>query len=319
MTRRIVITGGFGYIGGRAAQHLAALGEYEIVLATRGAAEPPTWLPQAMVVKVDWDSASQLESLCNGADAVLHLAGMNEIDCAADPVGALVTNAVATARLVGAAKKACVRRFVYLSTAHIYGAPLAGVITEMTVPRPAHPYASSHRAAEDCVLMLHDSGHIEGIVLRLSNGFGTPAHPTVNRWTLLVNDLCRQAVTQRRMVLRSHGLQQRDFITLTDTSRALGHCLSLPVSSIGDGLFNVGGGCSLRVRDIVREITERCDVILGFCPEVAYAPMLEETAPAALDYRIDKFLATGFRLSGSRSAEIDATLKFCDQHFSLNS
>jgi hypothetical protein len=73
------------------------------------------------------------------------------------------------------------------------------------------------------------------------------------------------------------------------------------------------------VRDIVREITERCDVILGFCPEVAYAPMLEETAPAALDYRIDKFLATGFRLSGSRSAEIDATLKFCDQHFSLNS
>ena len=49
--------------------------------------------------------------------------------------------------------------------------------------------------AEDFVLAARDRGLIGGFVLRLSNGIGAPAHPGVDRWTLVVNDLGRQVLT----------------------------------------------------------------------------------------------------------------------------
>jgi UDP-glucose 4-epimerase len=315
MTRRVLITGGFGYIGGRVAQYLATRGDIEILLGTRGRAEAPAWLPEARPVHMDWESGGSLANALAGVQAVLHLAAMNENECAADPVAALMANGVATARLLEAAKTAGVLRFIHLSTAHVYAAPLAGHITEKTLPRPRHPYAISHRAAEDCVLAAHDAGSLAGIVLRLSNGFGAPAHPDVNRWTLLVNDLCRQAAERRRLVLRSAGLQMRDFITLHDVSRALSHCLDLVPDAVGDGLFNVGGESPLRVIDLVCEIAGRCEAVLGFAPEIDCPEPIPGETTLTLDYRMDKFKATGFVLAGDRQAEIDATLRLCRDTF----
>ncbi len=51
--------------------------------------------------------------------------------------------------------------------------------------------------AEDYVLAAHGNGLLGGIVLRLSNALGAPADPGVNAWTLIANDLCRQAAQQR--------------------------------------------------------------------------------------------------------------------------
>lgn len=311
MKRRILVTGGFGYVGGRVAQALAASPERHVVLGSRSPRPPPVWLPGAEVCPMDWDSPGSLAAACDGVQAVLHLAAMNEIDAAKDPAGALAVNGVNTVRLLEAAKAQRVARFLFLSTAHVYGAPLAGRIAESTPARPRHPYASSHRAGEDVVLAARDDRRIGGIVVRLSNGFGAPAHADVDRWTLLVNDLCRQAARQHKLVLRSAGLQRRDFVTLYDTARALLHLLELPDAQLGDGVFNLGGCRALKVIEMAELVQHRCAAVLGHRPEI------EKPLPAAgetsleLDYRIDKLVATGFSLSGDFAAEIDATLKLC--------
>src|SRR3546814_17036700 len=93
---------------------------------------------------------------------------MNAQNCAANPVEALEFNGVATARLVQAAARVGIRRFIYLSTAHVYCAPLTGTITEDTCPRNLHPYATSHLAGENAVLSAVQAGEISGMVLRLS-------------------------------------------------------------------------------------------------------------------------------------------------------
>jgi UDP-glucose 4-epimerase len=111
-----------------------------------------------------------------------------------------------------------------MSTTHVYG-PQVGRLEETTLPAPRHPYATSHRAAEDAVLAA--SGNFTAMVLRLSNGFGAPTHAQANCWTLLVNDLCRQAVTDCTLRLRSAGLQHRDFIPLADVTRIVDHMLHL--------------------------------------------------------------------------------------------
>jgi UDP-glucose 4-epimerase len=157
--------------------------------------------------------------------------------------------------------------------------------------------------------------HMDSIVLRLSNGFGVPAHPKVNSWRLLMNDLCRQAVTLRRMTLHSTGLQFRDFITLHDVSWVTAHMIDLPKKDIGDGLFNVGSGKSSRVIDMVELIQARCVEVMGFLPEIIRQQPVDNEKISSFDYRIDKLLSTGFKLSGNPVLEIDETLRMCNQSF----
>lgn len=315
MKRRILVTGGMGLVGGRVAQTLAGQGG-SVILGSRRAQTTPSWLPTADVIEMDWMSTDSLIAACAGVDAIVHLAAMNDAECLRDPVAALEVNGVNTARLIEAAKVTGVARFIYFSTAHIYGSPLAGQIDEDTLPRCRHPYASSHRAAEDVVLAAGDK--LSSIVLRLSNGFGRPTHADVNSWMLLVNDLCLQAVTKGSMTLRSSGMQRRDFVTLHDVGVAVSHMLNLPDAKIGNGIFNIGGGHSMRVIDMAELIQSRCSALLGFKPEIIRpAPHANEENPE-LDYKIGKLLASGFVLSGSAEAEIDGVLMMCNTTWGLS-
>jgi UDP-glucose 4-epimerase len=319
MTGRVLITGGLGYLGGRIAQVLADNG-YRVILGSRQThTAAPTWLPRAEIARLDLSSSSSLVPVCTGVDAIVHLAALNEIDSAARPGEAIQVNTVGTLNLLQAAEQAGVKRFIFFSTAHIYGSPLAGVITERTLPRPTHPYAITHRATEDFVIAAHDRKTLTGIVVRLSNGFGAPAHAHVNRWTLLVNDLCRQAVTERSLTLKSSGLQRRDFIPLSDITRAVDHLLKLPASQCGDGIFNLGGEMSLRIIDVAERVAGRCALVLGFSPPVIRPELAPSDVSVDLDYRIDKLKSTGFRLISNIDQEIDTTLAFCMREFRTKS
>jgi len=313
MNKRVLITGGFGYLGGRIAVELASNPEWIVRLGSRKVQAAPSWLPQAETVVMDVLEPSSLSAAMADVHAVVHLAAMNENECVADPAKAVLINTLGALNALQAAIAAGVQQFIYFSTAHVYGAPLVGDITEQTLPKPIHPYAITHHAAEDFVLAAHDQKKITGIVVRLSNGFGAPTHPDVDRWTLLVNDLCRQAVQSRKLVLRSSGLQQRDFITLTDVGRAVRHLLGLSRSDCGDGLFNLGGDNSLSVWDMVLKISQRCQLTLGFLPSIERPEPRNDEQVDSLTYHSDKLLKTGFILQGNLDEEIDRTLLVCAQ------
>ena len=112
---RILITGGFGFVGGRLAVHLAQAG-YQIVLGSRNASSPPVWLPQAEVVQIVWEDDRTLVRCCDGVDGVIQAAGMNAQDCENDPLQALVVNGEQTSNLVKASVKQNVKQFIYFST-----------------------------------------------------------------------------------------------------------------------------------------------------------------------------------------------------------
>ncbi|MFZ2541494.1 MAG: NAD-dependent epimerase/dehydratase [Gallionella sp.] len=314
---RILITGGFGFIGGRLGQHLQQAG-HQIVLGSRNASSPPDWLTQTEVVKTDWNESRALEQICNGVDVVIHAAGMNIQDCAADPVAALEFNGLATARLVAAASRAGVKRFLYLSTAHVYANPLIGTITEDTCPRNMHPYAASHLAGENVVLSAGQRGQIEGIVLRLSNVIGAPAHKDVNCWMLLVNDLCRQAVQSGQMLLRSRGLQSRDFISIAEICRVIDYFSSHDFDSADQGVFNVGSGVSQSVLEMAKLIQQRCKLVLGFEPELLRPEKGADDKHEMLEFRPSRLAKMGVNIVLDNNLEIDKLLAFCQASYSQN-
>ena len=307
---RILITGGLGFVGGRLAVHLQQAG-HQIVLGSRKAINPIAWLPQAEVAQIEWDDAVALERSCNGVDVVIQAAGMNAQDCAADPVAALSFNGVATARLVAAASRAGVQRFIYLSTAHVYASPLVGTITEETCPRNLHPYATSHLAGENAVLGACQREHIQGIVLRLSNAFGAPMHEDVNCWMLLVNDLCRQAVLSRRMVLQSNGMQRRDFIPMEDVCRIIESLSSHAFDGLLPCVFNVGAGMSQSVLEMAQLVAERCNQVLGFLPELCRPETGSEERHELVFYKADALKRLGLTAANKTNNEIDDLLIFC--------
>jgi len=314
ITEMVLITGGFGYLGGRLAQYLDLNGYNEIFLGSRTEKKSPAWLSNAKVVRTQWDSSANLEKICAGVDVIVHMAGMNAQDCADNPVAAIDFNGVCTSRLLNAAVMQGVKRFVYLSTAHVYNAPLSGEITENSCPANLHPYATSHRAGEDVVREAAEKGEIEGVVIRLSNAFGTPAHKEANCWNLLMNNLCYQSVASRKMVLQSTGVQRRNFITIANVCRAISHLMELPRDKLENGVFNVGDK-TMRVIDMAEMVQSRCVEVLGYAPEIVHLDHLQDEESVELDYRIDKLLSSGFSLSPSFSHEIDATLKMCREEF----
>jgi UDP-glucose 4-epimerase len=267
-------------------------------------------------VQIVWEDARALEHCCDGVDGVIQAAGMNAQECSADPVAALAFNGVAIARLVAASGRAGLKKFIYLSTSHIYASPLVGTITEGTCPRNLHPYATSHIAGEHAVLSASQRGQIDGIVLRLSNGFGTPMHKDANCWMLLVNDLCKQAVQTGRLVLQTSGLQQRNFIGLTKVCRVAEHFLVGHSESKPTGVFNVGAGMSQSVLEMAQLIQQRCIHVLGFKPVLQCVQEGVNEQHPTLTYQSDNLAALGINSNGlDNTAEIDSLLRFCQTAF----
>jgi UDP-glucose 4-epimerase len=293
---RVLVTGGSGYLGGRLVSALASRGGCTLRVGSRRESPPPEWAPDAEVVVTDWRSDESLVNACRGVDAIIHVAGMNAASCRADPVAALEFHGVATARLLRTAIAAGVQRFIYISTAHVYGSALRGVVDESICPRPLHPYATSNRAGEDVVFATRAAGAMQGIVLRLSNSFGVPVQPSDvgECWKLVANDLCRQGVVAGRMVLQTAGQQRRGFIAMSEACRAIMHFLDCTPDLADSGLFNIGSDWSPTLLELAQFVGSRIERITGTRPETIVGAAMDSVGGTEFRYSTARLLATGF-------------------------
>ena len=310
----VLLTGGFGNLGGRVAAALNNQGRWDIRLASRSHTAAPAWAPLAEVIHLDVLDAEDVARSCKGVSAVVHLAALNDRLAAQDPELAESILGFGTHALVNAAIENNVQRFIFMSTAHVYSSPLQGVITESTSTTNQHPYATSHISGERAVAERHDKERFLGIRLRCANGFGYPMSPDVDIWHTLVYDLCKQVVATQRITLRSSGLQQRNFIAVSDICAAILHFLQLDATRVGDGLFNLGGSSSTTVLEMATVVAARANAVLGIAATIDRPnPSMDEPV-IPLDYQIDKLLATGFVPKNLVNEEIDRLLIVCAEN-----
>jgi UDP-glucose 4-epimerase len=310
---RVLVTGGFGYLGGRIAQALCDAG-VEVVLGSRKERKAPVWLPQAVIAELVWGDQEKLQSICEQVDAVIHTAGMNVQDCANNPAGAMEFNGGASARLIQASAISNVKKFIYLSTAHIYCSPLVGVVTEDTCPLNRHPYAVSHRAAEDLLLhFVNKNRNMAGTVLRLSNSVGAPAHKQANCWMLVVNDLCRQVVVDQQMRLLSDESVLRDYISISAVCTTVSVLLESDQQS-GE-IVNLSSGSALTLGRLTELIADRSEAVLGFRPAISFNRTSSPIAVESLEISNSKLKKIGINVETGISDEIDQLLLRCKQWF----
>ncbi len=309
----ILITGGLGYLGGRIADSLKRnFPETTIILGTRRKIRDiPDWAESFKIIHLDICDSLSIEQAVVGSDTVIHLAALNEHESIKDIEAAWKTNALGTQALLSAANRKGVQRFVYFSTFHVYGDHKETII-ENSSTRPHHPYAATHRAAEDMVRFYQHYKNMDTLILRLSNGFGYPMDTGIDRWTLVFNDLCRQAVTSGKMVLKSSGKQYRDFVSLHDVSAAVEHFLFTIQGQWGDGLYNLGGDGSLSIAEAAKTIAKVYEKKYGKRISIEIIGKDDEGTCDPVHFNVDKLKLTGFQLTGNMEMEIEQTLSLCE-------
>ncbi len=211
---RILITGGFGYIGSILAVHLSKLG-HEIILGTRKKAIPPEWLPKSSVISMDWLNYEGLSDYLREVDLIIHSAGMNYKDCIEDPIRAMEFNGYNTGRLAAAALRADVKKFIFLSTVHVYSSSLIGNFSENSIPINENPYAKSKLIGEEQIFNILGNTNVKFLILRLSNIFGPPVHKNLDNCDLIANTLSKD-ITRGNDIFIKNPFQCRDFLGVTD-------------------------------------------------------------------------------------------------------
>jgi UDP-glucose 4-epimerase len=312
---KILITGGLGYLGGRIADSLKRNHpESTIILGTsRKISEAPNWAKVFQIVPLNiLDPALIEKAVSNDIDAIIHLAALNEHDSFNNIESAWKTNTLGTQALLSAANQKQILKFIYFSTFHVYG-DCRGEITEDSPTWPHHPYAATHRAAEDMVRFYQRYQNMNTLTLRLSNGFGYPMDSEINRWTLVFNDLCRQAMNSGKMVIKSSGKQHRDFIALHDVAATVDHFLFRNSEKWDDGLFNLGGDSSFSILDVAKIVATVYEKKYGKPVPIQITGKDNEDHYDPVHFNIDKLKKTGFRLTGNMETEIEQTLSLCEK------
>jgi len=311
----ILVTGGLGCLGGRISRYLADAGYQVVIGSSRRNAKLPSELQNCSLVYTDFNNINTLIKACQGAGYVIHLATVNAQKSQNDPQLAIKVNGIGTHNLIKASITSKVKYFLYFSTAHIYGSPLVGEIDEKTLPKPVHPYAITHRLAEDFLLESINSQNIKGSIVRLSNSIGLPLTRDANCWMLFVNDICKQAIVDRRIIIHSNVDNKRDFIPMDTVCKITNFFLSNQITT-NYPVFNVGSGISYSLLQIANMVAQRCKVLFDFYPKVIL-PKGDNSEKFELKYRVDKIVnELNFTINNNLESSIDEVLIFCISEFS---
>ncbi len=280
MPRRILVTGGCGFIGTRLCARLVREGEHvrvfdnlsvgtradlEACVAVRTADRiPMTEVPDGPEVDLwvgDIRDAEDLAAAARGADAVVHLAAhTGVIPSVEDPRMDCEANVLGTLNALEAARRGGARNFVFASS----GAPLGAQeppIHEDKLPKPVSPYGASKLAGEAYCHVYARTFDLRTAVLRFGNVYG----PGSTRKGSVVAKFLRQALAGETLTVYGDGTQTRDFIHVDDLVDAIRRALEVEE---GGEVFQIATGSETTVNEIVdavrkalAEIGRRVDVV----------------------------------------------------------
>jgi len=254
--RRILVTGGAGFVGSRLVARLADAGARVTVLDdlfTGRAEAVPAGVDLVVGTVTD---ESLVRELVERATLVLHLAARNIIASTANPQDDYATNIGGTLNVLLAAREARVERVVYTSSASIYGNPRSIPINEEDSLEPLSPYAVSKLAGEHYCFAFYESYGTPVSAVRYSNIYGPGQRPD-NPYCGVVSKFFAGAIAGDVLRIHGDGEQTRDFTYIDDAVEAT---ILAAIHPRAEGeVFNVGTGIETSVNDLAATIAAVLD------------------------------------------------------------
>ena len=264
----VLVTGGAGYIGSHMVHALAEAGESVVVidnLSTGFSAFLPKGVPLFIGDAADENMVEGVIET-HGVKSILHFAGSVVVpDSMRNPLAYYRNNTMTTRSLLNAAVKGGVNRFIFSSTAAVYGNPDQVPVPEHAPTRPMSPYGSSKLMTE---IMLHDTASAHGmnyVALRYFNVAGADPQARIGLATVGATHLLKiavEAATGQRAKIDVFGTDYptpdgsciRDFIHVSDLAQAHRAALSYLRGGGASVTLNCGYGRGYSVMETIEAV-----------------------------------------------------------------
>lgn len=268
---KVLVTGGAGYIGSHTTLALILAGYDVVVYDNLSTGKAEAVLPPARLVVGDLADTGKLDRLMRDEkfSAVLHFAGSIVVpESVENPLKYYLNNTNNTTELIRLAVQNNIPRFIFSSTAAVYGMPETSAVTEESPTLPINPYGRTKLMSE-WVIQDTAAAHpdFSYVILRYFNVAGADPKGRIGQSTPDATHLIKvasQAALGRREALHIFGTDYdtpdgtciRDYIHVADLADA--HVLSLAHLAAGNpsGIFNCGYGHGYSVREIVAAVKQ---------------------------------------------------------------
>ena len=256
--KKVLVTGGAGFIGSRIVDHLVRQRCGEIVVIdnmVRGRTEnlAGTEVKGVRLVKGDIRSRDLVAELVEGADTVFHQAALRITHCAAEPREALEVMVDATFDLLESCLRSKVRKVVFASSASVYGMADVFPTTEEQHPYSNRTlYGAAKTFGEGLLRSFNDMYGLDYLALRYFNVYG-PGMDLHGKYTEVLIRWMERIVRGEPPLIFGDGLQTMDFVHVEDVARANILAATMPVT---DAVFNIGAGVETSLRDLARQLTK---------------------------------------------------------------
>ena len=300
MSKRILITGGAGFIGSHLARHFATQAEVTVLDDLRSGHAGNLegircrFLPGSIL------DAAALKQAIAGAEEIYHLAAMISVpESVAKPAECAELNTEGTRRVLDAALTAGARKVVLASSAAIYGDNPTVPKLESMLPEPKSPYAETKLAGEKLLEQYRFTHGLGTTSLRFFNVFGPRQDPR-SAYAAAVPIFIAKALCDDPISIHGDGGQTRDFIHVTDIVAALAYAGG---SKDMSGTYNVGYGRSQSILALAQEIIQ----LTGSKSKIEHLP------PRAGDIRhslasTERLLSAGWKPQSSVSVGLAETI-----------
>jgi len=254
MTRKVLVTGGAGFIGSHVVDAYLAAGDDVTVLDDLSTGKREQVPPGARLVQADVRSPAARELLATGDFTLLnhHAAQMDVRRSVADPLFDAEVNVLGLLNLLEGARLGGVQRVVFASSGGtVYGETARLPLVESAPKLPASPYGTAKLASEYYLATFSQLYGFETVALRYSNVYGPRQNPHGEAGVVAI--FAHRVLAGQPLTVFGDGGQTRDMVFVQDVVEAnlAASQVALPSADGVDGrAFNIGTGIETSVNDL---------------------------------------------------------------------
>ena len=254
-TRRVLVTGGAGFVGATLVRRLAGHGHSVRVFDNFSTGDKSHLADvDAELVEGDIRDVRGLDAALEGMQAVIHLAAAGSVVMSVeDPAANFDVNVLGTFRVLDAARRAGVKRTVQASTGGALIGDATPPVDERSLPKPISPYGASKLAGEGYAHAFAKAYGMDTVALRFANVYG----PWSERKRGAMTMFFRAIHASEPIVIYGDGSASRDYTHVDDIARALELALDSDVP--GGTVLHIASG----VETTVRELADLCRAAAG--------------------------------------------------------
>ncbi|MFC1871169.1 SDR family oxidoreductase [Chloroflexota bacterium] len=257
MTKKVVVTGGAGFIGSHLAELLASRDYHVVILDDLSTGKMTNVEPLLKKKNVEFVQSSitelpGLQTLFRDVDCIFHQAAIPSVPRSIEnPMATHDVNVTGTLNILLAARDNNVRKVLYASSSSVYGdTPVLPKVEDMAT-NPFSPYAASKLAAENYCRVFQNIYGLPAVCLRYFNVYG-PRQDPESQYAAVIPLFLKRISEGKPPVIFGDGEQTRDFTFVRDVAEAN----ILAADSDATGVFNIARGEPVTVNRLVQLISD---------------------------------------------------------------